>query len=121
MSEIPGSHYIADDVIAAIVFSAAAEVSGIYLPLGIGNLAERFGKKQSPKGIRVEQNDDGVEIDIKVVADYGINIPNACKELQKKIAETVTELTGKEVLAVNVHVADINMQSVPGEKPPESE
>lgn len=122
MSEIPGKHIIADDVIASIVMSAAAEVTGLYLQSGVGTFAELLAKKQSPKGIRIEQPDDGVIVDIKVIADYGINIPTVCKELQRKIAEKVTELTGKEVMAVNVHVIDINMQSIPsGDKDAEGE
>ena len=121
MSGIQGNHIIADDVIAAIVMNTAADVQGLYLPSSTGNFAERFGKKHSTKGIRVEQPDDGVVIDIKVVADYGINIPKACEELQERVATKVSELTGKEVLAINVHVTDINMQSIPGDKELEDE
>ena len=121
MSEIQGNHIIADEVIAAIVMGTAADVSGLYLSSSAGNLAERFGKKHSTKGIRIEQPEDGVVIDIKVVADYGINIPNVCEELQEKVAAKVSELTGKEVLAVNVHVTDINMQSIPEVNEPEED
>lgn len=122
MSEIQGNHIIADDVIAAIVMSAAAEVSGLYLPSSGANFAERFSKKQSPRGIKVEQPDEGVIIDLKVTADYGINIPSVCKELQEKVAEKVTELTGKKVTAVNVNVTDINTESIPsGDNEPDQE
>ena len=122
MSEIQGNHIIADDVIASIVMNAATEVAGLYFPSSAANFAERLTKKQSPKGIRIEQPDEGVVIDIKVVADYGINIPSACRELQEKVAAKVTELTGKDVVAINVHVTDINQQSIPsGDKEPETE
>lgn len=123
MPEIQGGHFIADDVIAAIVMTTATEVPGLYLPSGIANgFAERFGKKQSTKGVRIEQPEEGVVIDIKVAADYGINIPDACTLLQEKVASKVADLTGKEVAAVNVHVTDINMQSIPAdEKEAESE
>lgn len=122
MPEIQGQHIIADDVIASIVMSAATEVKGLYLPSSVANFAERLAKKQSPKGIRVEQPEEGVIIDIKVVADYGINIPTAARELQEKVAGKVTELTGKNVVAVNVHVTDINMQSIPSvDKDPETD
>ena len=55
-------------------------------------------------------------MDVKVAADYGVSIPKLCKELQVKVAERVTELTGKNVAAVNVHVTSINMQSTPTEE-----
>lgn len=113
-SEIKGTHIIADEVIAAIVLNAAAEASGVYLPSTIANgLAERFGKKQSTKGIRIDQQEDGAIIEMKVVADYGINIPEACKMLQEKVSEKVSSLTGKKVLAVNIQVTDINTNSIP--------
>ncbi len=122
MPEIQGNHIIADDVIASIVMSAATEVEGLYLPSGGATFTELWAKKQSPKGIRIEQPEEGVIIDIKVVADYGINIPTVAKELQNKVATKVTALTGKEVAAVNVHVTDINLQSIPSEeKEPEKE
>lgn len=122
MSEIQGNHIIADDVIASIVMNVATEIEGLYLPSGGANFAERWTKKQSPKGIHIEQPEEGVIIDIKVVADYGINIPTVARELQDKVAARVTELTGKEVATVNIHVTDINMQSIPSEdQEPEKE
>ncbi len=113
-SEIKGTHIISDEVIATIVLSAAAEASGIYLPSA--GLAERFGKKQSTKGIRIDQEEEGVAIEMKVAADYGINIPEACKALQEKVAEKVTTLTGKNVLAVNIQVTDINTDNYESEQ-----
>ncbi|HHX95412.1 MAG TPA: Asp23/Gls24 family envelope stress response protein [Clostridia bacterium] len=121
MTEVKGEHIIADEVIASIVMSTATEVPGLYL--SSGGIAERFGKKQPAKGIRIEQQEEGVIVDVKVAADYGVSIPKLCKELQVKVAERVTELTGKNVAAVNVHVTSINMQSTPTEEkePEESE
>ena len=53
---------------------------------------------------------------MKVAADYGINIPEACKALQEKVAEKVTALTGKNVLAVNIQVTDINTDNYESEQ-----
>jgi len=115
-SEVKGTHIISDEVIATIVLSAAADSTGVYLPYGIANgITERFSKKQSTKGIRVEQSDEGVAIEIKVTADYGINIPEACRALQEKVAEKVESLTGRNVLGVNIHVTDINISTPPPE------
>lgn len=114
MPEIQGEHVIADEVIASIVVSAAGEVPGVYL--SSGGFVELFGKKQSAKGIRIDQQEEGVLIDIKIGVDYGISIPQLCETLQKKIAERVTEITGKKVSAVNVFVSDINMKSISAEE-----
>lgn len=117
VSEVKGKHIISDEVIATIVLDAASDSTGVYLPYGIANgITERFSKKQSTKGIRVEQNDEGVVIEMKVIADYGINIPEACKALQEKVAEKVLSLTGRNVLRVNINVTDINVTTPAPEK-----
>ena len=114
MSEIKGSHIISDEVIAAIALNAAQEIEEITFPTRITNgIAERFGKKQWARGIKVEQKDEGVIIEIKVVIKYGVNIPEVCSRIQEKVIEQVEKLTGLKVLAVDINVTGLDVPSQP--------
>jgi len=110
LSEIKGNHFIADEVIATIALNAAQEVQGISLPTRIADgIVEKLGKKQSTKGIKVEQMEEGVKLEIKIVVDYEINIPQICHQVQEKVSEQVEKLTGLKVLSVDIHVTGINV------------
>jgi uncharacterized alkaline shock family protein YloU len=112
MNEIKGNHFIADEVIATIALNAALEVENITIPTRIADgFVEKFGKKTPTKGIKVEQQEDGVKIELKLVTDYGINIPQICHQVQGKIIHQVEKLTGLNVLSVDINVTGINLQN----------
>ncbi|NLO89975.1 MAG: Asp23/Gls24 family envelope stress response protein [Clostridia bacterium] len=117
MSEIKGSHIISDEVIAAITLNAAQEIEEIAFPAGITHgIAERFGKKQWARGIKVEQNNEGVTIEIKVVIKYGVHIPEVCSRIQEKVKEQVEKLTGLKVIAVDINVTGLEVPDQPQQK-----
>jgi len=94
---------ISDDVIITIAATALSEIEGLAsVP---GKIASGIlGRKGASKGIKVETNDQEVVIDVAVVLNYGINIPEVAANIQAKIREAVEETTGKYVRAVNVTV-----------------
>ena len=108
MESIGGNHIISDEVIATIALSAAQEVKGINTP---GSFADKLGKRQSIKGIKVEQQEEGLKLEVKAVVDYGLNIPQVCNEFREKVIEKLGNLTGLDVLAVDIHVTGINIHT----------
>jgi uncharacterized alkaline shock family protein YloU len=114
VAETSGSEYgqisIYNNVIAIIAHETAKKVPGVVELQG--NLADGIagimGKKPKDKGIRIEkENDELLTIDLTVVLEYGVKIPDICVQLQSAVKDAVEEMTGKQVYAVNVVVQGI--------------
>ena len=114
MTESTGSSYgqisINNNVIAIIAHETAKKMPGVVELQGslADDLAGIIGKKSKDKGIRVEkENEELLTIDLAVVLEYGIKIPDICVQLQSAVKEAVEEMTGQQVYAVNVVVQGI--------------
>ncbi len=97
---------IANDVIAAIANKAASEVPGVFSMFG--GISDVFGKKMS-KGIKVDAGEKSTKIDVNIIVEYGIRIPDIAFEIQNRVKKAVESMTGLEVLEVNVHVQGVNL------------
>ena len=102
---------IADDVIAVIAGAAASEVPGVASMAGgfAGGISEVFsGKKNFAKGIKVEAGERETRIDVNIIVEYGVRIPDVAFEIQNRVKKAVESMTGLKVLDVNVHVQGVN-------------
>ena len=105
---------IADDVIAVIAGAAASEVPGVSAMAGgfAGGISEVFsGKKNLAKGIKVEAGEKETRIDVNIIVEYGVRIPDVAFEIQNRVKKAVEGMTGLKVLDVNVHVQGVNTDS----------
>ena len=105
---------IADDVIAVIAGAAASEVPGVSAMAGgfAGGISEVFsGKKNFAKGIKVEAGEKETRIDVNIIVEYGVRIPDVAFEIQNRVKKAVEGMTGLKVLDVNVHVQGHNTDS----------
>ena len=101
---------ISEEVVSVIAGVAVSEVSGVVDTAGgfAGGLSEVLsGKKKLSKGIKVEVGEKETKIDVNIIVEYGIRIPDIAFEIQNKVKSAVKEMTGLEVLAVNVHVQGV--------------
>ena len=100
---------IADDVIAIIAGVAVSEVSGVASMAGgfPGISAVLGGKKNLAKGIKVEVLDKEAKIDVNIIVEYGIRIPDIAFEIQNRVKKAVENMTGLKVTEVNVHVQGV--------------
>ena len=104
---------IADDVIAVIAGAAASEVSGVASMAGgfAGGISEVFsGKKNFAKGIKVETGDKETKIDVNIIVEYGVRIPDVAYEIQTRVKKAVEGMTGLKVSDVNVHIQGVKTQ-----------
>ena len=101
---------IADDVIAVIAGAAATEVSGVASMAGgfAGGISEVFsGKKNFAKGIKVETGEKETKIDVNIIVEYGVRIPDVAFEIQNRVKKAVEGMTGLKVVEVNVHIQGV--------------
>lgn len=101
---------ISDDVVAVIAGIAVSEVKGVSGMFGgfAGGISEVLsGKKNMAKGIKVESNEKDTKIDVNIIVEYGVRIPDVAFEIQNRVKKSVETMTGLKVSAVNVHVQGV--------------
>lgn len=104
---------IADEVVATIAGIAALEVENIRLNLSGGLLS----KKTSAKGVKVESKDDGLYLYMSATVKYGCQIHIVAQTLQQRVRKAVEEMTGLNVVSINVNVTSIINDDLPVESP----
>ncbi|MBT8043130.1 MAG: Asp23/Gls24 family envelope stress response protein [Pontiella sp.] len=114
VTEASGSEYgqirINNNVIAIIAHETAKKVPGVVELQGslADDLAGMIGKKSKDKGIRIEkENEELLTIDLTVVLEFGVRIPDICVQLQSAVKKSVEDMTGQQVYGVNVVVQGI--------------
>ena len=101
---------IADDVVAVIAGKAVSEVSGVAEMAGgfAGGITEVLsGKKNLSKGIKVDIGEKDAKIDVNIIVEYGVRIPDVAFEIQNRVKKAVETMTGLNVTNVNVHVQGV--------------
>jgi len=92
-------------VFQAIAYKCVAGIEGI--ALAGGNIIDSLLGRESGeriKGIYVDQDQKNHSVNLKVEVhiSYGISIPEKAEEIQSKVAEEVSRLTGLHVGCVHV-------------------
>lgn len=106
--ELPETVFVRDienRVFQAIVLRCLSKIRGIRLLEG--NFIDSILGRDSYEGVRgihAEQDSKSQTVHVKVEVNlcYGVSIPEKAEEIQGKIAEEITELTGLHVARVHV-------------------
>ncbi len=108
-----GTIRIADDVVKVIAGLAAIEIKGVAGMSGgfAGGIAEMLGKKNLSKGIKVEVGEKEAAIDLSVIMDYGVRIPDIAAQIQESVKSAVEQMTGLTVVEANVNVQGVAFAS----------
>ncbi|WP_123053573.1 Asp23/Gls24 family envelope stress response protein [Clostridium sp. JN-1] len=106
---------ISDEVVGVISGLATTEVKGIAgmsasLVGGITQILS--GKKNLSKGVKVSVGENSAAIDLYVVVEYGVRIPDVALEVQENVKKAVESMTGLYVSAVNIHVQNVMISKV---------
>ncbi|MBZ4652721.1 MAG: hypothetical protein JG781_56 [Peptococcaceae bacterium] len=104
-----GSIKIADEVVAIIAGLAATEVKGVAGMSGgiVGGIAELVGKKNPSKGVKVEVGEKEAAVDLFVIVEFGVRIPEVAHEIQRNVKKSIESMTGLSVVEINVHVQGV--------------
>ena len=110
-----GSVQIHNHVIATIARLAALKVPGVVELSGniVDGIAGFIGRKASDRGIQVDIQDNAVVLELHVILEYGVRIPQVSWQIQNEVRQAVSQMTGKSVRAVNVVVQTLKF---PGEQ-----
>lgn len=107
-----GALKISEDVVAVIAGVAAAEVKGVTGMSGgiVGDISEILGKKNLSKGVKVDIGGKETSINMHVVVEYGVRIPEVAQKVQEKVKRAVEDMTGLKVREVNIHIQGVSFR-----------
>ncbi|MDT7803270.1 MAG: hypothetical protein QOI78_6703 [Actinomycetota bacterium] len=118
-----GRTTISSLVVQKVAGMATREVTGVYA-LG-GGMSRAFSalRERIPgsgtvttSGVSVEVGEKQTAIDLDVVVEYGARIADVARAVRRNVITAVEQITGLEVIEVNIAVNDIHL---PGEDEPE--
>ena len=104
-----GTVQVDKKVIAEIISSVISDVNGVCLiQKNIGNrFFEVFGQKDFPGiTVKVDENSD-VTLELKVLVQYGMNIPDAARQVQEAVKAAIDKTLDVNVKDINVNVQGI--------------
>jgi len=101
---------ISDEVVEVIAGLAAADVKGVVgmsdsLVGGISHVLS--GKKNLAKGVKVNVGENSASIDLNLVVQYGVRIPEIAASVQENVKRAVESMTGLNVSGVNIYVQNV--------------
>lgn len=71
------------------------------------SVTDILGVKNVGRGVKVSVGEQEAVIDTYITVEYGRNIVGIAKVVQEKVKEAVENMTGLEVVEINVHVSGI--------------
>ena len=99
---------ISEEVIATIAEKVVLNVAGVFSLSGGLNV---LGKKIGTQGIKVDISKKDISLDVYIVVNYGVKIPDIAWEIQDKVKKELENMTGMTVTTVNVHIQGINYET----------
>ncbi|MBQ6530796.1 MAG: Asp23/Gls24 family envelope stress response protein [Clostridia bacterium] len=108
-----GNIKISVDVVSTIAGIATNEIEGVAGMYGTfaGGIAEMLGAKKSPsKCVKVDLNGKSATIDLYIVVDYGVRIPELAWEVQENVKNNIETMTGLDVQKVNIHIEGVSFE-----------
>jgi len=108
-----GKVQIAPEVLEVIAGMAASEVDGVAHMSGgfVGDIAERLGRKNVARGVRVEVGSREAAVDVSIIVKYGHRIPDVARNIQDSVRNAIETMTGLSVVEVNVHIVDVELKA----------
>ncbi len=103
---------VADNIIAVAVVEAISNVVGITrLKDGkLDEIARRLARGKGTKSVVITpKKEEDVDIDLYVVVQFRVSIPEISDSVRKRVEENVRTLTGISVDNVVIHVDDIDV------------
>jgi uncharacterized alkaline shock family protein YloU len=63
--------------------------------------------KSAEDGVRIQVVDDAVSVDLYITAAKNVNLYELGREIQGRVSRAIQDMIGMPVLAVNVHIEDV--------------
>jgi uncharacterized alkaline shock family protein YloU len=107
-----GQITISEDVLLKVAGYATLECYGIVAMSSkhaTDGFAEWLGRENLAKGVEVNITDDGIDIDLYNIVEYGISIVEVCNIIRSQVCYKIENMTGAKVRKVNITVEGIRI------------
>ena len=102
-----GKTTIAPEVLLTIVQLTTLDVNGVNRMSNIPGGVNRFLKRDHGEGVRINIEEDIVNVDLYVILKNSVNIRDICRTIQKDVERAISKMVGMKAGRINVHVDDI--------------
>ncbi len=113
-----GSTTIADVVVQKVAGLAAREIRGVHALGGgatraLSALRDRIpgATASAGQGVSVEVGEKQAAVDLELVVEYGVPITELAKSVRGNVINAIEQITGLEVVEVNINVNDVHIPS----------
>ena len=103
---------ISEDVLLKVAGYAALERYGIVAmssKRAKDGFVEWLGRENLTKGVQINITDEGIDIDLFIIVEYGISIVEVCKIIKSQVCYKIENMTGARVRRVNISVEGIRV------------
>ena len=106
-----GNIHISEEVLAVLTAAAALEVAGVSsLASGSTDITELLGKKNVARGVRVQVEEEQVQVELTILVKYGYTIMDVARAVQDAVTTNIESMSGLKVQAVNINVGGVTFE-----------
>ena len=97
------------EVVAVIAGIAATETEGVASMAGgiTADLVGKLGMNTLSKGVKVEVSEKDVLVELSLIIKIGYSMKTVCEDVQDKVKVAIENMTGLNVVRVNIKIAGI--------------
>jgi len=103
-----GKTTVAPEVLTTIARLSALSVPGVSRLAPVSGGVNRFFKRGSGDGVRIETEENTVFVDLHLILQEEVNIREVSRNVQQNVARAIQEMVGMDVGHVNIHIEDID-------------
>ncbi len=103
-----GKTTVAPEVLTTIARLSALSVPGVSRLAPVSGGGNRFFKRGSGDGVRIETEENTVFVDLHLILREEVNIREVSRNVQQNVARAIQEMVGMDVGHVNIHIEDID-------------
>ncbi len=111
MDDTQGKTTVSPEVLTTIARQAALDVSGVSRFAPVSGGVNRFFKRGSGDGIRIEVEDNTVYANLHLVLEQDVNIREVSRNVQQQVTRAIQEMVGMDVGRVDIHIEDIDFKN----------
>ncbi|MDN5337863.1 MAG: hypothetical protein PWQ20_933 [Thermotogaceae bacterium] len=104
-----GEIEISMNAIRSVVYKVMISTFGL-VDVSVQNLITRFFGREEEKGIKIVEKEDGLQIDLFVILEYGVVLPKVAQNLQENVFHEMKNTIGIEPQTVNVHILGLSIE-----------
>jgi uncharacterized alkaline shock family protein YloU len=114
IQEQKGTITFANEVLATIAGIAASDIPGVAGMCGglKDGIVEMLGRKNLSRGVKITLNENSVTVDIQIIVDYGVSVPEVCEKIQDSVINALDMMTGLSVYAVNIAIQGVKFKEI---------